>query len=115
MPHAAQADDALNITVVGAGIGGFTAAIALREQGHNVTVLESSKFSNETGAAIHMTPNSNGVLRRLGIMIENVGANEMVEVGQYEGHSGKKLLGMDLKPSNKMWQHVRFETEYKKI
>lgn len=28
----------LNVAIVGAGIGGLTTAIALRRQGHNVTV-----------------------------------------------------------------------------
>jgi len=33
-----SAEQGLNVLIVGGGIGGFTAAIALRQQGHRVTV-----------------------------------------------------------------------------
>lgn len=40
-------------------------------------VFEQSQFGNEVGAAIHLAPNSNGILRRLGIYAEEFGANPM--------------------------------------
>lgn len=73
--HTAAKSDGLNIVIIGAGIGGLTAAIFLRRQGHRVTLLEQSRFANEVGAAMHLAPNANGILRRLGIFAETIGAN----------------------------------------
>ncbi|KAJ5246005.1 hypothetical protein N7468_000988 [Penicillium chermesinum] len=53
----------LNVIVVGAGLGGLGAAIALNRQGHDVTVFERSSFLNETGAAIHVAPNATRILK----------------------------------------------------
>lgn len=42
----------LRVIVVGAGIAGLAAAIAMRGEGREVTVLESSSSKEEVGAAI---------------------------------------------------------------
>ncbi|KAF2500883.1 FAD binding domain-containing protein [Lophium mytilinum] len=94
----------LNILIVGAGIGGLTAAIALRKQGHHVQVFEQSALARETGAAIHLAPNANGILRRLGIFAETFGANPMERVMQYSA-TGDTERSMDLREANKLWQH----------
>ncbi|KAJ6437293.1 FAD binding domain-containing protein [Purpureocillium lavendulum] len=48
----------LNVIVVGAGIAGLSAAIALRRAGHCVHVYERSALNNEIGAAINVPPNA---------------------------------------------------------
>ncbi len=53
----------LRILIVGAGIAGFSAAIACRRAGHIVHIYERSSLNNELGAAIHVAPNaSRGLL-----------------------------------------------------
>jgi hypothetical protein len=40
-------------------------------------LFEQSQFASELGAAVHLAPNANGILRRLGIFAEGFGANPM--------------------------------------
>ncbi|MFI8076030.1 FAD-dependent monooxygenase [Streptomyces sp. NPDC086033] len=54
--------------VVGAGIGGLTAALSLRRAGHEVTLVEQSRRLTEIGAGIQLAPNSTRVLRRLDLL-----------------------------------------------
>ena len=77
----------LHILIAGAGIGGLSAAIALRQQGHQVDIFEQSKLSQETGAAIHLASNCNGLLRRMGLMAEQIGGVECTDVIEYLPHN----------------------------
>ncbi|MFT3718223.1 FAD-dependent monooxygenase [Pseudorhodoferax sp.] len=47
----------LNIAIAGGGVGGLAAAIALRAQGHDVTVFEQARGFSRVGADINLTPN----------------------------------------------------------
>lgn len=59
--------DRIRIAVVGAGIGGLTAAIALRGAGLHVDVYEQAPVLTEVGAGIHLAPNGSRLLHRLGL------------------------------------------------
>jgi len=54
-----------NITILGAGIGGLTLAIALARRGATVTVLEQAPALAEVGAGLQITPNGSVVLEAL--------------------------------------------------
>ncbi|KAJ7735668.1 hypothetical protein B0H14DRAFT_3168519 [Mycena olivaceomarginata] len=62
----------LNISIVGAGIGGLTAAIALRKNGHNVQIFETAEIKTEIGAAVAVQANSLRVLDHLGVSKGNL-------------------------------------------
>ena len=55
------------IAIVGAGMGGLTAAATLRLAGFDVGVYEQASRFTRIGAGIQMMPNSMKVLRRIGI------------------------------------------------
>jgi salicylate hydroxylase len=55
------------VAVVGAGLGGLNAAIALRQRGLDVTVYEQSDVLGEIGAGIQLSPNAMRVLMALGL------------------------------------------------
>jgi 2-polyprenyl-6-methoxyphenol hydroxylase-like FAD-dependent oxidoreductase len=57
----------LSIAIVGAGMGGLTAAATLRQAGFQVQVYEQAQRFARIGAGIQMMPNSMQVLRRIGV------------------------------------------------
>src|SRR5882672_5151899 len=57
----------LSIAIVGAGIGGMTAAATLRQIGIDVRVYEQAPEFARIGAGIQMMPNSMKVLRAIGV------------------------------------------------
>ena len=57
----------LSITIVGGGIGGLTAALALAQEGHQIRLFEQSTQFADIGAGIQLSPNCNRVLYQLGL------------------------------------------------
>jgi salicylate hydroxylase len=58
---------ALKVLVVGAGIGGLTAALTLQKKGCEVTVVEQANQLGEVGAGVQLSPNAIKVMRALGL------------------------------------------------
>lgn len=69
-------------------------------------VLEQSRFACELGAAVHLAPNSNGVLKRIGIDAEKFGAVETKILTEYEA-DGKIIHSLPVGEMSKVHQHVR--------
>ncbi|KAK4232895.1 hypothetical protein C8A03DRAFT_39448, partial [Achaetomium macrosporum] len=63
----------LSILIIGGGIGGLSAAIALRCNGHRVTVADKSGLDRDSGTAIHLCPHASGILCHWGIYAEKIG------------------------------------------
>ena len=61
------------IAVIGGGIGGLTAALALARRGREVAVYEQARELAEVGAGLHVSPNGLKVLYALGLEQELAG------------------------------------------
>jgi len=57
----------MNIAIIGAGIGGLTAAIALQRRGAAVTVFEQAAEIGEVGAGIQISANAVRALQDIGL------------------------------------------------
>jgi 2-polyprenyl-6-methoxyphenol hydroxylase-like FAD-dependent oxidoreductase len=58
----------VDILIVGGGIGGLTAALALARDGYQVRVLEKAAQFAELGAGLQLAPNATRILSRLGVL-----------------------------------------------
>ena len=55
------------VAVIGAGVGGLTAAVALRAKGIDVEIYEAAPEPPTSGTALGIASNATKVLRSLGI------------------------------------------------
>ena len=62
--HATSTD----VLVIGGGMAGLAGALALRENGANVTLVERAPEFGEVGAGLQMAPNASRVLKRWGLL-----------------------------------------------
>ena len=59
---------AVPLLVVGGGIGGLSAALALARAGHRVRLVEQAPEFTEVGAGLQLAPNATRALDRLGVL-----------------------------------------------
>jgi 2-polyprenyl-6-methoxyphenol hydroxylase-like FAD-dependent oxidoreductase len=84
----------VDVGVVGAGIGGLTAAIALVRAGHDVAVYERASAPNEVGAGITLWTNALAVLDGLGVGEELRAQGEQADGGVIALSTGRVLVSM---------------------
>jgi salicylate hydroxylase len=87
----------LEVAIVGAGVGGFTAAIALARKGVRATVFEQAAGLAPVGASLQLGPNATRLLDALGLeaAIRRIGVRaDAVELVRWD--DGRVLLRTEL-------------------
>ncbi|KAK2035334.1 FAD dependent oxidoreductase [Colletotrichum zoysiae] len=84
----------LDIAIIGGGIAGLTAAIALRRAGHPVTIYDKSALNNEVGAAINVQTNASQPLLALGM--------DPVRARFVTARGGRRVMGDTLESTHKL-------------
>ena len=79
----------LDVAIIGSGLGGLSAAIALRRQGHRVTVYERYDFANEVGASLSVASNGSRFLEQWKVDIPAVKPVILKKLIMHEWESGE--------------------------
>lgn len=86
----------MHVVIIGAGIGGLSAAIALQQAGIGYTLYEKSPQLRTSGAGISLWPNATRILRRFGVLDELLAQGSRILQTRICTESGKALTGLDL-------------------
>ncbi|WP_278236899.1 FAD-dependent urate hydroxylase HpxO [Isoptericola sp. AK164] len=89
----------MKIIVIGAGVGGTSAAIALQRLGHEVVVYDRMRENKPVGAALSLWSNGVKVLNWLGLgdQVAALGG-AMDDMAYLDGHTGETLCRFSLAP-----------------
>lgn len=89
----------MKVIVIGAGVGGTSAALALQKLGHEVVVYDRMRENRPVGAALSLWSNGVKVLNWLGLgpQVAALGGR-MNDMAYYDGHTGEELCRFSLAP-----------------
>ena len=82
----------ISVGIIGGGIGGVTAAVALRHLGIDATVYEKAGKLREMGAGMVLWANATRVLSELGLLGKVLAASGATENFLVRKHSGEVLM-----------------------
>jgi 2-polyprenyl-6-methoxyphenol hydroxylase-like FAD-dependent oxidoreductase len=81
--------------IVGAGIGGLAAGVALQRAGWTVRVFEKATSPRELGFALNLATNAMAALRELGVADEVMAAGYAPRMAEFRGERGRVLRRID--------------------
>jgi 2-polyprenyl-6-methoxyphenol hydroxylase-like FAD-dependent oxidoreductase len=83
------------IAIIGGGIGGIAAGVALRQSGFAVRVFERAHELREAGTGIVLWPNATGILHKLGALSEILSQGHVSTRFLVRSHSGHSLMDIN--------------------
>lgn len=89
----------MKVIIVGAGIGGTSAGIALARLGHEVVIYDQMRENKPVGAALSLWSNGVKVLNWLGVGAEVAAlGGDMADMVYIDGHTGESMCDFSLAP-----------------
>ena len=84
----------IDVGIVGCGVAGLTAALALARDGHRVTLMERSDHVGPVGAGILLQPSGQLALSKLGLLDAVVSGASRIERLYAVTHRGRTLINL---------------------
>lgn len=88
----------LKVVIIGAGIGGLTTGIAMRQAGYQVEIYDRAHELRPAGAGISLWSNGVKVLNRLGLGEKLAAIGGEMNAMEYRSHRDESLSYVDLRP-----------------
>ncbi|KOS21970.1 FAD-dependent urate hydroxylase [Escovopsis weberi] len=98
----------LDIGIVGGGIGGMSAAIALRRAGHSVTIYEKHDFVGEVGASVSCAANGSRWLHEWNVHVEKGDPVVLKKLINRDWKTGEPVSVYDLDDYEERWGFVYY-------
>src|SRR5215472_16569772 len=92
----------MRVVIVGAGIGGLAAAVALHRMGAELLVIERAPSIREVGAGLSLWSNAVNALRQLGVEVDIMASASVVERSVVRTTQGRLIPRTDLGEVSRM-------------
>lgn len=97
---------ALDVGVIGGGIGGMSVAVALRRAGHTVTIYERSDFAGEVGASVSCAANGTRWLHEWDVDVAKGDPVVLKSLINRDWYTGEPVSVYSLDDYEKKWGYV---------
>lgn len=95
----------MNVAILGCGVGGLSAGIALKTAGFDVAIYERTRQMTEIGAGIVCWPNASFVLEQLGVLDKVAEVSAPLNDMKRLSNTGEFLGSLDINALNR---HMQF-------
>ncbi|PHH62775.1 hypothetical protein CDD81_6667 [Ophiocordyceps australis] len=96
----------LNVGIIGGGIGGMCAAIALRRAGHDTTIYEKSDYAGEVGASVSCAANGTRWLYEWRVDVEKGDGVVLKKLINRDWRTGEEVSVYDLSDYEARWGYA---------